>query len=124
MPLLLDTHVVLWWLASSPDLPEPVREAIAAEDLAFVSVASVWEAGLKQSLGKLAAPENVATRIADSGFQMAPITAAHAIAASELPWHHRDPFDRILVAQARVEGLTLVTRDRFMTTYDVSVLAV
>ncbi len=124
MPLLLDTHVVLWWMTSSPDLPEPVREAIAAEDLAFVSVASIWETGLKQPLGKLRAPENVAARIADSGFQVAPITAAHAIAASALPWHHRDPFDRIMIAQAKVEGLTLVTSDRFVAKYDVSVLSV
>ncbi|MEO3753845.1 type II toxin-antitoxin system VapC family toxin [Streptomyces sp. B6B3] len=124
MRLLLDTHVVLWWLTSSPDLPEPVREAIGAEDLAFVSVASVWEAGLKQSLGKLPAPQNVAARIAESGFQVAPITAAHAIEASDLPWHHRDPFDRIIIAQARVEGLTLVTQDRFMAKYDVPLLSV
>lgn len=123
MPLLLDTHVVLWWLTGSPGLPDRLRKAVAAEDLVFVSSASVWEAGLKQSLGKLDAPENVAVRIADSGFQMAPITAAHAIAASELPWHHRDPFDRILVAQAQVEGFTLVTRDPYIAKYDVAVLS-
>jgi PIN domain nuclease of toxin-antitoxin system len=123
MPLLLDTHVVLWWLLASPELPDRVREAVAAEDLVFVSSASVWEAGLKQSLGKLDAPENVAVQIADSGFQVAPVTAAHAIAASQLPWHHRDPFDRLLVAQAQVEGLTLVTQDRYVAKYDVPTLS-
>ncbi|MFD8010597.1 type II toxin-antitoxin system VapC family toxin [Streptomyces sp. NPDC058955] len=122
MKLLLDTHVVLWWLTG--DLPDETRERLAHERWVYMSAVTPWELSVKQATGKLDAPADVAERARDTQFLALPITAEHGLQAGRLPHHHRDPFDRILVAQARAEGLTLVTRDKNIPLYDVPVLSV
>lgn len=119
MNLLLDTHVVLWWLGDDPKLSPRHREMLHdAERRVFVSSVSVAEISIKASLGKLDAPEGVAEAVVQSGFEMLAFEASHAEELRELPWHHRDPFDRMLIAQARVEGLALVTADERISHYD------
>ncbi|MGG8409264.1 type II toxin-antitoxin system VapC family toxin [Streptomyces sp. 12297] len=122
MKLLLDTHVVLWWL--NGDLPDGARDLLARERWVYMSAVTPWELSVKQATGKVNAPEDIAQWAADSQFLALPIEAAHGVCAGRLPHHHRDPFDRILIAQAQTEGLTLVTRDKFIPLYDVPVLAV
>lgn len=122
MSLLLDTHVVLWWLADDPQLPDEVKSRLDQEPDVHVSAATIWEIAIKQALGKITAPADLARLVRDSGFRMLPIGIAHAMDAGRLPLIHRDPFDRILVAQARCEGLTLVTRDPHCQQYDVPIL--
>jgi PIN domain nuclease of toxin-antitoxin system len=120
--LLLDTHVVLWWLADAPELPDEVKDRLDHEPDVRVSAVTIWEIAIKQSLGKITAPADLPELIRDSGFRELPVALAHAIAAGRLPPIHKDPFDRMLVAQARCEGLTLVTRDPFCQQYEVAVL--
>jgi PIN domain nuclease of toxin-antitoxin system len=120
--LLLDTHVVLWWLADDPTLSDELKVAIDEEVDVFVSAATVWEVAIKQQLGKIAAPSDLPERIRDCDLANLSITSDHAIAAGRLPLVHRDPFDRVIVAQARCEGLTLVTRDAALGAYDVPLL--
>ncbi|MFD8147691.1 type II toxin-antitoxin system VapC family toxin [Streptomyces sp. NPDC059708] len=124
MRLLLDTHVVLWWLADSAELSGEIKDLLDTEPAVYVSAVSPWEIAIKQSLGKLTGPEDLAERVRDSQFTSLPITAGHGVRAGRLPQHHRDPFDRLLVAQAQIEGLTLVTRDKWIEQYDVRVLPV
>ena len=124
MRLLLDTHVLLWWLANDPSLGEEARESISASDSSvFVSAASAWEISIKQALGKLDAPSDLVRQIELNRFEPLPIAVSHAYAAGALPRHHDDPFDRVLVAQAMAEGLTFVTRDPRMALYGVGTLA-
>jgi len=120
--LLLDTHVFLWWRTNDRRLKAAARAAIATADLVFVSAASAWEAALKVALGRLKIPDTIEAGVEASGFDKLPITFAHAEAAARLPPHHLDPFDRLLVAQARIEGLTLVTHDRRLAPYEVDIL--
>lgn len=118
MNLLLDTHVLLWWLADSHRLSARHRELILdAKRRVFVSSVSVAEISIKSSLGKLDAPEGVADAITSSGLELLAFDAAHAEALRELPWHHRDPFDRMLIAQAQIERLTLLTVDERIPHY-------
>jgi PIN domain nuclease of toxin-antitoxin system len=124
MSLLLDTHVVLWWLADDPTLSDEVKERLDHEPDVYVSAATVWEVAIKQALGKLPEPADLPERITGSGFAPLPIDPRHAIVAGRLPLIHRDPFDRMLVAQAQCEGLTLVTRDENCRKYDVETLPV
>ncbi|SFD81363.1 type II toxin-antitoxin system VapC family toxin [Streptomyces aidingensis] len=124
MRLLLDTHVVLWWLSDSPELSEETKILLDTEPGVCVSAVSPWEVAIKQSLGKLKGPDDLPERVRDCQFRSLPITAGHGVRAGRLPHHHRDPFDRLLVAQAQTEGLTLVTRDQHIPRYDVPVLAV
>ncbi|MDT0347610.1 type II toxin-antitoxin system VapC family toxin [Streptomyces litchfieldiae] len=124
MRLLLDTHVVLWWLSDSPELSDDVKDLLDTEPAVYVSAVTPWEIAIKQSLGKLDGPEDLAERVRDSQFTDLPITAGHGVRAGRLPVHHRDPFDRILVAQAQIEGMTVVTRDKRVPQYDVRVMAV
>ena len=123
MSLLLDTHVVMWWLDDDPTLADDIKDRLDQEQNVYVSSATVWEVSIKQALGKLGPPD-LPEKIRDSGFRHLGITADHGIAAGRLPMHHRDPFDRILIAQAQIEGLTLVTRDAHIQKYDVSILTV
>jgi len=121
--LLLDTHVLLWWLADSPRLSTQVRVLIRDPKLAvWVSAASVWEIAIKKSLGKLDAPDDLSGAIAAYNFHPLPIEMSHALAAGALPRLHEDPFDRMLVAQAKIENLTLVTADQRLAAYEASVL--
>ncbi|MDQ0795930.1 type II toxin-antitoxin system VapC family toxin [Streptomyces sp. B1I3] len=122
MKLLLDTHVVLWWLNASDDLSDELRELLRTEAEAYVSAATPWEIAIKQNLGKLEGAADLAERARDMQFRRCPITAEHGVRAGRLPPLHRDPFDRILVAQAQTEGLTVVTRDKWIPQYDVPVL--
>lgn len=123
MRLLLDTHALLWWLADR-ELSKAVREAIAdpANDVA-VSAASAWEISIKRAIGKLSAPDDLAEQIEAGGFERLPIRIDHAVLAGALPRHHDDPFDRMLLAQAKIESLTIVTRDKRFADYDVPLLA-
>lgn len=118
MKLLLDTRILLWWLDDHPSLPAKARELIADPgNTIFISAVSVWEIWLKQSLGKLRLPSNFDKRLAREAFESLPLTAAHAREVARLPWHHRDPFDRMLIAQSRVAELTLLTADESVVAY-------
>jgi PIN domain nuclease of toxin-antitoxin system len=121
--LLLDTHVVLWWLEDDARLSRSARESIAAEARVSVSAVTVWEIAIKKALGKLMPPVNWPDEIIEFGFDPLPITFDHAVEAGALPRHHADPFDRMLVAQARIEGLTIVTADARVAQYDVPTMA-
>ena len=123
MRLLLDTHVLLWWLADDPLLTVEARAAIVESDLAVVSTASAWEISMKRSLGKLDAPDDLAAQLVRDQFTVLPIHLDHALRAGSLPHIHRDPFDRMLVAQAQVEDLVIITTDTNIPRYDVRVLA-
>lgn len=122
MRLLLDTHLLLWWLDGSSLLPAEAREAISfPENAVFVSAVSLWEIWLKESLGKLRVPQDFERRLAGEAFESLPLTAAQTRQVALLPWHHRDPFDRMLVAQAQAENLILLTADEAVTAYGNSV---
>ena len=124
MSLLLDTHVVIWCFTNDPTLSKEARQAIVdGETEVFVSAASAWEITIKRALGKLQAPDNFEDELIKHRFTPLPITIPHVLAVGTLPFHHNDPFDRILVAQAKVEGLTLVTRDKDMKKYGVPFVA-
>jgi PIN domain nuclease of toxin-antitoxin system len=124
MRLLLDTHVVLWALADDDRLQPSTREQIAdGATEVTVSAVSVWEITIKVALGKLEAPDDIVESLVAADFRPLDITAHHALAAGRLPRHHNDPFDRMLVAQAMYNGLTLVTADRRMAAYGVPLLA-
>jgi len=123
MTLLLDTHALLWWLEDPNQLSESAREAIADwKNTVYVSAAVVWEIAIKKALGKLQAPDDLEAAMAVNRFLPLPITVPHALAVRSLPGIHRDPFDRMLVAQASCEGLTLVTEDAAVRRYPVALL--
>lgn len=112
MNLLLDTHALLWWLGGDPELSKAARDAISsAENIVFVSAATVWEMSIKKALGKLNTPGNLEEALEANNFLPLAITIRHALAVANLRSIHQDPFDRMLVAQAKLERLTLVTRD-------------
>jgi PIN domain nuclease of toxin-antitoxin system len=108
---------VLWWREASPRLTPEVVRRIAHAELVYVSAASAWEVAIKQALGKVRLPEPFAAGVDASGFTRLPVEFEHAALAGSLPPHHADPFDRMLVAQARLEGLTLVTHHRVFAAY-------
>jgi PIN domain nuclease of toxin-antitoxin system len=120
--LLLDTHVFLWWRTNHPRLNASARDAIATAPIVFVSAASAWEAAIKIALGRLTLPQPFSQGVELSGFRRLAISFEHAEAAAALPRHHGDPFDRMLVAQAQLEGCTLVTHDQMMAPYGVATL--
>ena len=123
MRLLLDSHVVLWSLRSPERLPTEVVAVITDPGNSVdVSVASLWELAIKQSIGKLTVDGDLREHLSLQSFSELPVLGEHAIAVRELPIHHRDPFDRLLIAQARCEGLTIVTNDRVFAAYDVPIL--
>ncbi len=121
MNLLLDTHILLWWLAASSELPESAEKLLRDnKNPVFVSSATMWEIAIKRSLGKLDIPNTYRDDIADQGFRELSITWDHARKTELLPSINRDPFDRMLVAQALSEDLTLVTTDDNIRKYDVA----
>ncbi|WP_026875760.1 type II toxin-antitoxin system VapC family toxin [Jiangella gansuensis] len=119
---LLDTHVVLWWLADDPTLADDLKAMIDEEREVYVSAVTGWEVAIKQRIGKLTSPVDLAGEIRDSDLHQLPVTFEHVVEVGRLPSHHRDPFDRMLVAQARAERLKLVTRETAIHGYDVPVL--
>ena len=125
--LLLDTHTFLWWAFDDPRLSPAARAAIAeADNVCFVSAASAWEMAIKVSLGKLDVGGDLAAflpqQLAASRLRWLPVDLPHALGVAALPWHHRDPFDRLLVAQTQLEGLTLVSADAALRAYDVPMI--
>lgn len=118
MRLLLDTHALIWW-DEGAGLRKAAEKAIRDADQVFVSAASAWEIAIKTSLGRLAPRRTVLEAIEDNGFEELPVMVRHAARTTALPWHHRDPFDRILVAQATTDRLTLVTRNPLFEPYGV-----
>jgi PIN domain nuclease of toxin-antitoxin system len=115
--ILLDTHVLLWALAAPSKLPLAARRAIERGDV-YVSAASVWEVAIKAALGKLVAKAaDVLAAIEPAGFSLLPITGEHAAYVADLPMHHRDPFDRLLVAQALHEPMRLLSNDEILRAY-------
>ena len=121
--LLVDTHALLWWLADDDSLPADVRTAFADRgNELLVSSVSVWEIAIKRSLGKLEAPEDLLEIVSDEGFVFLAVSPWHAWRVATLPRHHGDPFDRLLVAQALVEGVPVVTADPQFGPYGVGVM--
>jgi PIN domain nuclease of toxin-antitoxin system len=121
---LLDTHVLLWWIDDDPKLRADTRKTVTDPDHDIaVSAASIWEAAIKRAVGKLRFETPVLLdTLRRGGLRVLPITAEHALAAGDLPRHHDDPFDRMLVAQAMAEGLTLITRDARLRAYQVATI--
>jgi len=118
--LLLDTHVLLWWLSDDSQLGPATRKAIGdPRNQVYISAASTWEISIKKSLGKLSAPGDMDAIVDDEHFDKLPITLFHGEQAGMLPGHHRDPFDRMLIAQAQSEGLVIVTNDEKITRYGI-----
>jgi PIN domain nuclease of toxin-antitoxin system len=121
--ILLDTQVLLWWLDDNPVLSDKARMPISdGSNLIFVSAAVVWEIRIKQSLGKLDIPPNFRQVLEQQPFEFLAITIEHAYAVGELPAIHRDPFDRMLIAQAKTEGFTILTRDPLFKEYMVALI--
>lgn len=120
--MLLDTHVLLWAVLNDPRLTPAQEEAITRGEI-YLSSASVWEIGIKRAIGKLDVPAELFDIAVDAGCRPLPISWVHAEAAAALPPHHADPFDRMLIAQARCEGLSLASSDTRMADYDIDLVA-
>jgi len=121
--LLLDTHALLWWLVDDPQLGQKTREAISEiRNIVYVSAASSWEMSIKKALGKINIPDNIENIVEDEGFEKLPITFYHGQLAGALPELHKDPFDRMLIAQAQAEGLLLVTSDSTIFRYSLQLM--
>ncbi|MBS4095718.1 MAG: type II toxin-antitoxin system VapC family toxin [Sulfuricella sp.] len=128
MNLLLDTHVALWAITDSPKLSQQARDLIESpKTIAWVSVASVWEIAIKHALGRGDMPvssQDAVRYFQESGYRFLPVQAEHAVTVETLPAHHQDPFDRILVAQALVEPMRLITHDALVARYSDTVIKV
>lgn len=123
MQLLLDTHALIWWLSNNPTLSAKTKKVIAnPNNIVFVSAASAWEIAIKKSLGKLQAPDDLKEQVEVQRFTPLDINIDHALTVEKLPKHHRDPFDRILIAQAMSENLIIITRDRKFTAYKIKTI--
>jgi PIN domain nuclease of toxin-antitoxin system len=120
--LLLDTHVLLWLLAGESNRFGPDTLVALREQSATISAATVWEIAIKRRLGKLTAPSSLVETVAAARLQFLSVTAVHAEHVADLPDHHRDPFDRLLVSQAQLEGLTLVSGDAAVRRYEVAAI--
>ncbi len=123
MRLLLDTHVVLSWMGHGRELSEVAERQLSdATNRILVSAVVAWEIAIKRAMGKLQAPADVVTRLLATTAVQLPVSIEHAAGVERLPHHHRDPFDRLLIAQATLEGATLVSGDDVLRAYDISVL--
>jgi len=122
LKVLLDTHILLWWLVNDPKLPAQWRNEIQSSET-YVSTSSVWEIAIKQQLGKLKAPDNLRERLVANQFSVLPIHLDHVVKYRDLPLHHADPFDRMLIAQAQAEDLIMISADPKFRLYEVELLA-
>jgi PIN domain nuclease of toxin-antitoxin system len=121
--LILDTHAALWWLSGDERFGAGAEEHVAdTTNQVLLSAAVVWEVAIKRSLGKLEAPGDLAPTLLGAGARPLPVDLDHAAAVEQLPWHHHDPFDRLLVAQAVVERATLVSADGALEAYGIRVV--
>ncbi len=121
--LLLDTHTFIWWLSGSEQLGEFAKCEIGkAENEVYISAATTWEMSIKKQLGKLEAADDIDQKVELAGFTKLPISLFHGEQAGMLPDHHKDPFDRMLIAQAQAEGLTIVTKDKYFSLYGVHLI--
>jgi PIN domain nuclease of toxin-antitoxin system len=121
--ILIDTHIFLWWDRQLRSLTRSLRAAIADGDNdIFVSAASIWEIAIKRATGKLSFSRSIVDAVSELGFAILPVTGSHAEHAGGLPHHHNDPFDRLIIAQAHLEGMVLGTQDRLMQPYRVATL--
>jgi PIN domain nuclease of toxin-antitoxin system len=121
--LILDTHAALWWLSGDERFGTAAEEQLTdATNQVLLSAAVVWEVAIKRALGKLSAPDDLADTLVAGGARPLPIGLEHAAAVEQLPWHHRDPFDRLLVAQAMIERAALVSADEALRAYEVPVV--
>jgi PIN domain nuclease of toxin-antitoxin system len=123
MRYLIDTHIFLWWLNGNKELKTSTQKIIkdSTHDV-LLSVATMWEISIKHAAGKLPLKTTLGEMISVSDFELLPITMSHILELETLPLHHKDPFDRILIAQARAENLTLITEDIKMEKYDLKIL--
>jgi PIN domain nuclease of toxin-antitoxin system len=122
MNVLLDSHCLLWWLADMA-MSDKASDIISdPSNSVFVSAASIWELEIKAALGKLVVDADLITEVPEAGFSWLPITAQHGRAAAQLPTHHRDPFDRMLIAQAQVEQCALISSDSIFASYAVALI--
>lgn len=122
--ILIDTHVLLWWLNGDSALGERAKTIIANEDNdIYVSAATAWEIAIKRKKGLLVVPDDIDAIIVEAGFKALPISIFHGEQAGELPLHHSDPFDRMLIAQAQAEGLQLMTKDSQFPHYGISLIS-
>lgn len=126
MNLLLDTYVVIWFITEDDRLPSKIKFLIEdTQNACFVSIASLWEMGIKFSLGKLELKvglKKIIELIEQSGLTILPISTTHIIANTKLDFHHRDPFDRLIIAQAKCEVLTVISKDKEFKTYDIDLI--
>ncbi|MBU2509792.1 type II toxin-antitoxin system VapC family toxin [bacterium] len=123
MNILLDTHVCLWWLDNSTALKKEIKDVISnIDNVIIVSAVVIWEIRIKQAIGKLEIPPDFFEVLTQQGFEIIPIAAEDAYKVGDLPLHHRDPFDRMLIAQAKSGGFTILTHDKEFTKYDVPIL--
>ena len=126
MKLLLDTHTAIWFVTDSKQLPKSAKQLIInPENQCFISVATLWEMGIKYSLGKLklkAELNKIFELFFDSGLTLLPITPEHILTNTTLPFQHRDPFDRLIIAQCKREGYTIISKDRKFKNYDVNLV--
>jgi len=127
MKALLDTHVFLWWILGTPQLPPPIKEIIVdGSNKLFLSAASCWEIAIKARLGRIKLPAKpdifIADQMATNAIQGLPIQSSHALHIFNLPNLHRDPFDRIIISQAQLEGLPIITSDYFISQYKVEII--
>jgi len=120
--LLLDSHVLLWLLAGDPIAPAAARAVESLDNEVWVSVATIWELEIKQAIGKLELDDDLVAAALGAGLDLLEIRSEHVVHAARLPMHHRDPFDRLLVAQATLEGAAIVTRDAALRSYQVTLL--
>jgi len=121
--ILLDTHALIWWMCGDKKLGHDAKEQIATvENTIYVSAATVWEMSIKQQMGKLTVPDDIESLIEELGFNALPISLFHDQQAGRLPMHHRDSFDRMLIAQAQAEGLQILTKDEYFPDYSVRLI--
>ena len=123
MNLILETHIILWWLDNNDTLPERYFKAISdSNNICFISSATIWEISIKSGLGKLEIPDNLTDILQKEGFSELPVSWNHAAMVRQLPLYHKDPFDRLIIAQTIVEDFTLLTVDKIIPEYGVTIL--